>query len=51
MGYKVRRKRFFCCFKKIFSDMETEGIVRRDRRRVVGKVEKIRTCGEKEKMQ
>jgi len=38
MGYKVRRKRFFC-----ISTHETEGIVGRDRRRVEGKVAKIKT--------
>ena len=35
----------------IFLRRETEGIVGRDRRRVEGKVEKIRTDGRKEKIQ
>ena len=44
MGYKVKRERVFCCIFNILRH-ETEGIVERGRRRVEGKLEKIKTHG------
>ena len=49
-GIKVRRWFFYCILFYILRH-ETEGIVERDRRRVEGKVEKIKTDGNKEKIQ
>ena len=51
VGYKVRIESFFCLFVFYILRHESEGIVWWDRRRVEGKVEKIQTDRNKEKIQ